>query len=261
MEKLGKEEAKRLQDIEEKAKEYTELKDQRHKEIDEALDVAKRARVTVTEFNTQRNIADTLQAEEKALQKLEEMAEEGALKGVLGRLQELIKYGDEYSKAVEAASAGWMRALVVRDLEVAIKCVESLKRTKLGRAKIIPLEDLELPPENEEFDEAPGIVGPVSSVIKVEKRIAPAVEFVFGDTMLATNQRAAFLTAARGQRCVVTSGDLYEPGGGLESGYYRAPFDASTLIPRSNVREGLERTVKSLESIVQRSRSELDRLA
>src|SRR5439155_944363 len=90
MEKLGKEEAKRLQDIEEKAWEYTELKDQRHKEIDEALGVAKRARVTITEFNTQRNIADTLQAEEKALQKLEEMAEEGALKGVLGRLQELI---------------------------------------------------------------------------------------------------------------------------------------------------------------------------
>ena len=108
MEKLGKEEEKRLQDIEEKAKEYTELKDQRHKEIDEALDVAKRARVTVTEFNTQRNIADTLQAEEKALQKLEEMAEEGALKGVLGRLQELIKYSDEYGKAIEAASAGWI---------------------------------------------------------------------------------------------------------------------------------------------------------
>src|SRR5207244_12966536 len=65
---------------------------------------------------------------------------------------------------------------------------------------------------------------------------------------------------AKGMRCVGTSGDLYEPGGGLESGYYLALFDASTLIPRSNVLEGLERTVKSLESIVQRSRSELDRL-
>ncbi len=260
MEKLGKEEEKRLEDIEEKAKEYTALKDQRHNEIEEALDVAKRARVTVTEFNTQKNLADTLQAEERALRKIEEMADEGAISGVLGRLQDLVKFSDEHSKAIEAASAGWMRALVVRDLEVAIKCVESLKRTKLGRAKIIPLEDLELPPENEEYEETPGIVGPVLSVIKVEKRIAPAVEFVFGDTMLATNQRAAFLTAAKGQRCVVTSGDLYEPGGGLESGYYRAPFDASTLIPRSNVLEGLERTVKSLESIVQRSRSELDRL-
>src|SRR5438105_13728719 len=168
MEKLGKEEEKRLQDIEEKAKEYTELKDQRHKEIDEALEVAKRARVTVTEINTQRSIADTLQAEEKALQKLEEMAEEGALKGVLGRLQELIKYGDEYSKAIEAASAGWMRALVVKDLGVAIKCVESLKRTKLGRAKIIPLDDLEVPSANDEYEQTPGIVGPIPSVIKYE---------------------------------------------------------------------------------------------
>src|SRR5207247_8908914 len=114
-----------------------------------------------------------------------------------------------------------------------------------GHGSKIQHEDLYLPTQNEEIDEAARIVGPVSRVIKVEKQIAPAVEFVFGDTMLATNQRAAFLTAARGQRCVVTSGDLYEPGGGLESGYYRAPFDASTLIPRSNVLEGLERTVKS----------------
>src|SRR5215831_14201798 len=252
MEKLGKEEEKRLEDIESKAKEYTELKDQRHKEIEEALDVAKRARVTVTEFNTQKNLADTLQAEEKALRKLEEMADEGALKGVLGRLQDLVKFSDEHGKAIEAASVGWMRALVVRDLETAIKCVESLKRTKLGRAKIIPLEDLELSNEEEEFEETPGIVGPLSRVIKTTREIAPAVEFVFGDTLLATTQRAAFLTAAKGQRCVVASGDLYEPGGGLESGYYRAPFDASTLIPRTNVLEGLEKTVKSLESVVQK---------
>src|SRR5207302_2145138 len=149
---------------------------------------------------------------------------------------------------------------VVKDLGVAIKCAESLKRTRLGRAKIIPLDDLEVPPGNDEYEQTPGIVGPLSSVIKSERGLASAVEFVFGDTMLATNQRAAFLSAAKGLRCVVTSGDLYEPGGGLESGYYRAPFDASTLIPRSNVLEGLERTVKSLESIVQRSRSELDRL-
>ena len=260
MEKLAKEEEKRLEGIEEKAKEYTELKDQRHKEIEEALDVAKRARVTVTEFNTQKNLADTLQAEEKALRKLEEMADEGAIDGVLGRLQDVVKFSDEHKKAIEAASSGWMNALIVRDLGVAIKCVESLKRTKLGRAKIIPLEDLELPDENTEFDDKPGIVGPLSSVIKTDKKYGPAVDFVFGDTMLATNQRAAFLTAAKGQRCVVVSGDLYEPGGGLESGYYRAPFDASSLIPRSNVLEGLEKTVKALESIVQKSRSELDRI-
>src|SRR5690242_6791698 len=110
------------------------------------------------------------------------MADEGALSGVMGRLQDLVKFSDEYSKAIEAASAGWMQALVVKDLTVAIKCVESLKRTKLGRAKIIPLEDLELPTGNDELQEAPGIVGPLSRVIKADKGVARAVDFVFGDT-------------------------------------------------------------------------------
>ena len=146
------------------------------------------------------------------------MAKQGALDGILGRLEELVKFGDEHRKAVEAASAGWMSALVVKDLSVAVKCIESLKRTKLGRVKLIPLDDLELKDEGSELTETVGVVGPLSAVIRCDKMIAPAVEFVFGDTVLASNQKAAFLTAASGRRCVVMSGDLYEPGGGLESG-------------------------------------------
>src|SRR5207245_122339 len=124
----------------------------------------------------------------------------------------------------------------------------------------IPLDELEVPPGNDDYEQTPGIVGPLSSVIKSEKGLASAVEFVFGDTMLATNQRAAFLSAAKGLRCVVTSGDLYEPGGGLESGYYRAPLEISSLVPRSTALESLEKTVKSLETVVQRSRSDVDRI-
>src|SRR5260370_58280 len=152
-----------------------------------------------------------------------------------------------------------MKALVVKNLEVAIKCIESLKRTKLGRVKIVPIDDLELP--NDEFDinQAPGIIGPLSKVIRSDRSIAPAVQFVFGDTILATTQRAAFLTAAKGRRCVVTSGDLYEPGGGLESGYYRAPLGISNIVPRSTALETLEKVVKPLETAVQRSRSDVNR--
>ncbi len=260
LERLEKDEGKRLLGVEERAAQNLQLKGQKEREVEEALDVAKRARVTVIEFNTQKSLADSLQAEERALQKLEEMAKQGALDGILGRLEELVKFGDEHRKAVEAASAGWMSALVVKDLSVAVKCIESLKRTKLGRVKLIPLDDLELKDEGSELTETVGVVGPLSAVIRCDKMIAPAVEFVFGDTVLASNQKAAFLTAASGRRCVVISGDLYEPGGGLESGYYRAPFDVSTLVPRYNALEGLEKTVKSLESLVQRQRGEIDRL-
>jgi chromosome segregation protein len=260
MEKLQKEEEKRLESVEQRTKDYGELKDQRRKEIDEALEIAKRARVTVVEFNTQKNLADSIGTEDRAIEKIEEMADEGALKGVYGRLEDLVKFPEEYGKAIQAASAGWMKALVVKNLEVAIRCVESLKRTKLGRVKIVPIDDLELSKDELDADQIPGIIGPLSKVIKSDKSIAPAVQFVFGDTILATTQRAAFLTAAKGQRCVVTSGDLYEPGGGLESGYYRAPLEISNLVPRSTALETLEKTVKSLETVVQRSRSDVDQI-
>src|SRR6266852_5246680 len=212
MEKLQKKEENRLETIEEKAKDYGELKDQRRKEIDEALEIAKRARVTVVEFNTQKNLADSLGAEDRAIEKIEEMADEGALKGVYGRLEDLVKFPEEYGKAIQAASAGWMKALVVKNLEVAIRCVESLKRTKLGRVKIVPIEDLELSDQDLDVDNVSGVIGPLSKVIRSDRSITPAVQFVFGDKILATTQRAAFLTASKGQRCVVTSGDLYEPG-------------------------------------------------
>ncbi len=260
MERLEKEEEKRLATIEQRAREYSQLKITRQQDIEDAIEVAKKARVTVIEFNTQKNLAENLQAEERALQKIEDMADEGAIKGVVGRFHDLVKFSEEYSKAVEAASGGWMRALVVKDLGVAIKCVESLKRTKLGRVKMIPLEDLEVHEMDDDPKESPGIIGPLSNVIRSDKVILPAVHFVFGDTLLATNQRTAFLAAASGRRCVVTSGDLYEPGGGLESGYYRAPFDISTIVPRPTALESLEKTVKSLESVVQKQRSEVDRI-
>ncbi len=260
MERLEKEEEKRLATIEQRAGEYAQLKITRQQDIEDALEVAKKARVTVIEFNTQKSLAENLQAEERALQKIEDMADEGAIKGVVGRFHELVKFSDEYGKAVEAASGGWMRALVVKDLSVAIKCVESLKRTKLGRVKMIPLEDLEVREMDYDRKESPGIIGPLTDMIRSDKVMLPAVHFVFGDTLLATNPRTAFLTAASGQRCVVTTGDLFEPGGGLESGYYRAPFDISTIVPRPTALESLEKTVKSLESVVQKQRSEVDRI-
>ncbi len=260
MERLEKEEEKRLQNIQGKVEQYALLKSDRKNQIEEALGVAKKARVSVVEFNTQRDLAENLQAEERAIKKIEEMADEGALKGVVGRLKDLVRFSEEYSKAIEAASAGWMSALVVKNLSVAIKCVESLKRTKLGRVKIIPLENIEIDEVNSNLGNSAGIVGTLSSVIRSDKAIAPAVEFVFGDTLLATNQRTAFLSAASGQRCVATSGDLYEPGGGLESGYYRAPFDISNLVPRTAVIEGLEKTLKSLESIIEKQGSDVDHL-
>ena len=58
-----------------------------------------------------------------------------------------------------------------------------------------------------------------------------AVNYVFGDTMVVSNDKTAFALSNEGYRAVTVNGDLYEPGA-FESGYYRAPIDFSTIIPK-----------------------------
>jgi len=67
-----------------------------------------------------------------------------------------------------------MRALVVKDLGVAVKCVESLKRTKLGRVKMVPLEDFGAEFEGDR-ERSPGIIGPLADVIRSDKVMLPSV--------------------------------------------------------------------------------------
>ena len=59
----------------------------------------------------------------------------------------------------------------------------------------------------------PEIVGPMTEQLDFDHQIRPAIEYVFGDTVLTTTQKSAFLASLKGTRAVAATGDLYEPGG------------------------------------------------
>ena len=73
-----------------------------------------------------------------------------------------------------------------------------------------------------------------------------AVNYVFGDTVVVSNDKAAFALSNEGYRAVTVTGDLYEPGA-FESGYYRAPIDFSTIIPSEKALSSLDEAVKALQ--------------
>ena len=110
------------------------------KEIAEAEKIATSAKDAVIEFATQRDLAATIAAEEKALRGVEEMGNVGAINGIHGRLRNLVKIDKSFKKAIDAAATGWLDALVVKDIDIAFTCTETLRRMKLGRIKIIPLQ-------------------------------------------------------------------------------------------------------------------------
>jgi chromosome segregation protein len=215
-------------------------------EIAQAEKIAESAREAVVEFATQRELAEKVATEENALRNIEELAELGVISGVHGRLRDLIKVKRGYERAIEATAAGWLDSIVVQNFDAAFTCAETLKRLKLGRVKIIPLEELSAiksinPPKLR------GVSGPASGFVKCEKRCEPAVIFVFGDTLLTRDEKTAFAASRSGHRTVTVNGDLYEAGGGFESGYYRAPVDFSSIIPSESAVQSLDEAVRALQ--------------
>lgn len=215
------------------------------KEITEAEKIASSAKEAVIEFATQRDLAATIAAEEKALRAIEEMGDVGAISGIHGRLRNLIKIDKSFKKSIEAAATGWLDALVVKDIDTAFTCTETLRRMKLGRIKIIPLQGV-INPKNKQTHKREGIMGPLSSFMKYDGDFELAVNYVFGDTIVAANDKVAFALSNEGYRAVTVNGDLYEPGA-FESGYYRAPIDFSTIIPSENALKSLDEAVRALQ--------------
>ena len=220
-------------------------------EIAEAGKIADSAREAVIEFVTQRELAETVAAEEKALRSIEELGELSVITGVYGRLRNLIKIDKSYQHAIEAAASGWLDAMVVKDFDAAFACTETLRRMKLGRIKIIPLEGgtaQKVP----KIPEKEGVNGAASLFLRYEKQYEPAVHFVFGDTLIVADDKAAFALSNEGYRTVTVNGDLYESGGAFESGYYRAPIDFSTIIPSEQAIKSLDEAVNALQQHLSR---------
>ncbi|MFP3985234.1 MAG: AAA family ATPase, partial [Candidatus Bathyarchaeia archaeon] len=214
------------------------------REIDEAGKIAGTAREAVIEFATQRELAETVAAEENALRNIEELSELGVISGVYGRLKNLITIEKRYRQALEAAAAEWLDALVVNDLDTAFTCAETLRRLKLGRIKIIPVKGLARktlnPPQTKNVE------GLATAFVKCAKEYEPAVDFVFGDTFVISNEKTALQICQKGHRSVTVNGDVYEAGGGLESGFFREPIDFSTIIPSETAIKSLDEAVGAL---------------
>jgi len=249
-------EAERSTEADKKISEYMKIKQQRSEETENANEVAKRSALALTEIETQKNMTENFASDDKALSLIEEMAEAGAVSGVYGRLADLVKTKDGYSKAVQAAAAGWMKALVVKNIETAISCIEVLKKTKVGRVKIIPLEGLTQPKTIRAPKEIREIIGPITDSLEFAERVRPAVNYVFGDTLLTSNQKSAFLASLKGVRAVAATGDLYEPGGAMETGYFRQPLDVSKLLLKGKTIDQLKTALSSLEKLATKAKEE-----
>ncbi|MEM5793725.1 MAG: AAA family ATPase [Candidatus Aenigmatarchaeota archaeon] len=141
------------------------------------------------------------------------------LKGVLGTLKNLIKTSQDYQLAVEIAAGPHLNDIIVENDEIASFCIDYLKREKIGRATFIPLNKIKPRKLEEKSFRIKGAFGSVAKVIKCEQKILPAIEFVFGDTLLVENLEVARAIGIGKVRMVTLDGDLIERSGAMTGGY------------------------------------------
>jgi chromosome segregation protein len=256
LEKVQKEQKTQLKSLERTLERRIVQKEAVEREIAEAGKIADSAREAVVEFVTQKELAETVASEEKALRSVEELGELGVIPGVYGRLRNLIKVEKAYQHAIEAAAAGWLDAVVVKDFDAAFTCTETLRRMKLGRIKIIPLQGA-LKPKSLKIPEKEGVSGAAPFFVKCERHYEPAVNFVLGDTVIVSDDKTAFALSNEGYRTVTVNGDLYEGGSAFEGGYYRAPIDFSTIIPSDAAIKSLDEAVNALQQHLSRRGSDI----
>ncbi len=253
---LKSQEAGRLEEmlgsIEDQIKRQRDLRNT----IESANDLAKEAESTITEFSAKRDLWRHVVVEERALERIREIGEAGALTGYHGPLRSLIKVDLPNQRAVYSAAEGWINAVVVDDVDTVLECVDRLKKTKLGMTKFIPLDQLGKPEPLPEIVED-GVVGALSQLIRCDETYNTVVHLIWGDTYLVKDDSAALKVVAAGHRAVTVSGDVYEPGGGIKGGFYRRPPDYSKLIPTEESIDSLSRTIKELRQKLKTRMAEL----
>jgi len=218
--------------------------------------LAKDAELTITQFMAKRDLWKNIVTEEKAIARIMEMGEAGALKGYHGPLRSLVKIGLKYQRAANTAASGWHNAIIVDGIETALECVERLKKNKLGMTRFIPLQDIN-PPEPISGIEGSGVVGYLPDIIRYDDVYGPAVRLIWGDTFVVEDRSTAVDLARRGYRTVTLAGDLFEPDGGVLGGHWRRPPDLSKLIPSDESMTELSTTIKALRSRLSKRMSDL----
>jgi len=242
---LKDEEAKKLEDMIKTVEEQVEHQRSIRSTIEGASKLAKDAETTITEFTAKKDLWRHVVTEEKALERIVEIGEAGAIDGYHGPFRRLLKIDLPIQRAVRSAADGWINAVVVDDLEVAKENVERLKKTKLGMTRFIPLNRMAKPEKLPELN-IKGVVGAVPELVRYDDVYASAVYMVWGDTYIVEDADAAEKVAAQGYRAVTKSGDVFDAYGGVKGGYYRRPPDWSKLIPTDESIDNLSSTIRDL---------------
>ena len=152
---------------------------------------------------------------------LARLRESGQISGILGTLGELTAPKDSsHEEALATALGNGLRSIVVRDDEVAAKCIKWLRQNSGGRATFLPLNKLKVSrPQGRTLLVArnPGIIGFAQDLLEYDQEVETAVIYASRNTLLVQSMEVARKNMG-GVRMVTLDGSLIESSGAMTGG-------------------------------------------
>ncbi|XP_049851429.1 structural maintenance of chromosomes protein 4-like [Schistocerca gregaria] len=247
------------------------------KELDEVVlelkkSEEKKERYRIEEGKISERVEDLrrLQAEgggEELLTRMKEGLPDSVAREVLGRLGDLGYIEEKYELAANVSTGAWSY-VVVRNAECAQRCVQELRRRRLGRATFLVLEELRVGTEGAGGAEVEGAKRLVDLIESESEEVLPAIRYACGDTWVCESLERAREVALSGgtrRRVVTTDGSLFEVHGTLTSGGRPTSWRGRGLRVKGRNRHGggrkpedevadLKRLIESLSGVRDRMR-------
>ena len=228
--------------------------------IESASKVLEKGAAEVSREEAFRHMSESLSGERSGQLKLQEFCGNGGVPGYVGRLGQLVKYPQAYSKAVNAVMGKWMGAFVVQDLRSMTQLIKAAKSLKAKSFSVIPLSEVESS-RAVDVGKSAGVMGPLSALIKCEEEFVGLVNFLAGDSVLVDTEAIGYILASEGVRAVTVNGETFEPGGrAFTYGYQEILVNLMEGLENLEGMSDVEDAVGALKGAIDRRRSELESL-
>ncbi len=144
-----------------------------------------------------------------------------AIEGLVGLVQDIVRVPPGLERALEAALAENVEALVFENLPLALQAIDALEQREAGRAIMYPLDTIRNSPPLNLMREK-GIIGVAARLVRCENRFRPLVDSLLGRVIVVETVRLAQQVLRRGLGSVVSmDGVLLRPNGALAGGVTR----------------------------------------
>ena len=179
--------------------------------------------------------------------------------GIVGFVYEVFSWNKQYERAVLAACADWIKAVIVPDFETLVSLAQVARNKRLPKLKIIPLNAI--PEFRMKMPKTPGLLGILSDCVKCDREYLPIARFLFGNIILAQTGKDAHQLSKAGYKAVSINGEFFESKTNAVTIDINSKISKfAKIISQSSTVEGLLQTITLLRNHVQKKKSNLKKI-